>query len=454
MPLAESEGKSGGGVSAESSSSRSRRRHADERERDRSGSSKKRSGRRDNDEEGSKSGESTRLRFKEKKKRHRDDGDLRDSSSRRRSGKSKHRHRLDDPTDTHSYSASGSASSSRLPSDPTGAYGADLFAAERAERARAKEQEWAEKLHELAAEDSNGCDDAPYFQAYSGAGAGPGAPFGTTHEEEDTYEANRARLDATPPSTHPAFAAQQIPARFLDSLGRTAPAFYARAGEAMTDEEHAEYMRQGMYRRMHAPYLQAQEEAAALRARQAAERKEKERERREKEKRKAEKRRERERAERKRWIAQARDGWDKQWESLRKPAAAGEKQEQAKPIYFSDLPWPCLSMWPATPEAGPRYPSLDKPAIREFLLDPIPTDASDDGTGGTESTSANNSKRLKTALLRYHPDRFFSASFFARIPEDGGLREKVRQAVLHVARTLNEISAEQREEKESAKQKE
>ena len=203
----------------------------------------------------------------------------------------------------------------------------------------------------------------------------------------------------------------------------------------MTEEEYAEYMREGMWRRRHADQLRALEEEGRARRVEKEERKEKERKRKEKERRREKERKERVKREEREGLSVARKKWEERWSALK------EQRGQGGPLYFSDLPWPCLSMWPAEPNA-PKIPQLDKDALSHFLLAP----SSSFGHPPAADTARNT---LRQALLRYHPDRFFSAPWFQRVPETDGLREKIKECVLQVARILNELQAEVRDKKES-----
>ncbi|KAG8743447.1 hypothetical protein FRC10_012026 [Ceratobasidium sp. 414] len=185
----------------------------------------------------------------------------------------------------------------------------------------------------------------------------------------------------------------------------------------MDDEQYAEWVREGMWRRTHRAEVEAQERAEEEKKR----RKEKERARR-KESRKMEREAEERRARRQQvkdqqhvvdaWIA-----YDTRWAQLR--------AEQAQPgeLAFTDLPWPSYPppKLPLSPEA------LSKQAISAFLLSPL------------HSIGKPRRQRLREALLLYHPDRFV-AKWMGLIWEKDA--PPVQEAVGRVARVLTGLVEE------------
>ncbi|KDN52873.1 hypothetical protein K437DRAFT_253818 [Tilletiaria anomala UBC 951] len=301
----------------------------------------------------------------------------------------------------------------------------------------AGDEEWGTKLADLEAEDfSHLADGWERFQS--------------SYEQELAYEEAGMPFEAGSASKASRYAALHggaygayedaampkvdIPKRYMDKLGNTGADFLKRGGMDMDDEQYAEYVREGMWRRSNASYIRDQEERARQETKRKAEKEEKAHRRRERAKRR-EKEAKRQRFEEEQFaLREARKKWEDRWTQLR-AAKAGETTD---PLWFSDLPWPCLSMW-----NGDLNPVLTKEAISRFLLAP-------DGLDADKAASAASARtRLRTALLRYHPDRFLSAPWYARIPEASHLREKVRECVLQIARILNELQAEQREKEAS-----
>ncbi|KAJ1306002.1 hypothetical protein OPQ81_010717 [Rhizoctonia solani] len=183
----------------------------------------------------------------------------------------------------------------------------------------------------------------------------------------------------------------------------------------MDDDQYAEWIREGMWRRTHRAELEAQERAEEDRKRK----KEKEKARRE-----ATRRMEREDNERRAKRKQAKEqksvveGWiayEAQWAQLR--------PSETNSLGFIDLPWPCFP-----PPCLPLDPdTLSKQAISSFLLSPL------------HSIGKPRKQRLREALLLYHPDRFI-ARWMSRIRKEDV--QGVQEAVGRVARVLTGLVEE------------
>lgn len=184
----------------------------------------------------------------------------------------------------------------------------------------------------------------------------------------------------------------------------------------MEDDEYAEWVREGMWRRTHRAEVEAQERAEEERKRK----KEKEKARRE-ETRKME-REDNERRARRRQVKEQQsivDAWtayDTRWTQLRTGPASGK-------LAFTDLPWPShpLPTLPLEPD------TLSKQSVSSFLLSPL------------HSVGKPRKQRLREALLLYHPDRFVAKWM-------GLVRGKdapgVQEAVGRVARVLTALVEE------------
>ncbi|CAE6429759.1 unnamed protein product [Rhizoctonia solani] len=88
-----------------------------------------------------------------------------------------------------------------------------------------------------------------------------------------------------------------------------------------------------------------------------------------------------------------------------------------QPIGFRDIPWPLLRA-PTGPE------SITPQAVGAFILSPL------------HSQDKARKERLRTAMLRWHSDKF-EGRWMARIEEED--RHKVKEAVGAVARSLTEL---------------
>ncbi|RXW14893.1 hypothetical protein EST38_g10966 [Candolleomyces aberdarensis] len=183
---------------------------------------------------------------------------------------------------------------------------------------------------------------------------------------------------------------------------------------ALDDDEYAEWIRLGMYRKSHAAEhaeqvrrkAVAEERKAAEKARRAETRrleKEAEEERRRK-------RRERETAKK----VQAKDEYHAKWKILLEEANASEGS--TRPLEFGEIPWPVYH--------APGEDAFSKESISSFLL------------GGREGDRKERKEILRETLLRFHPDKF-EGRFMRRVP--GGDEERVREAIGQISRVLNDL---------------
>ncbi|KAF8316098.1 hypothetical protein DL93DRAFT_2078331 [Clavulina sp. PMI_390] len=299
---------------------------------------------------------------------------------------------------------------------------------------------------------------------------------------DDMSDERAQRLDMLEASFN---AHVHIPSRWAnpnsDSTSSSDPAAQ-EAGEGidpslMTEEQYAEWIRQGMWRRTHRTEVESAERRARERearrerdreARKAVEAEERERRRRwDKEERAREERRQREKEEHERvrrgevWIT-----YGERWEALRAAAAAvsaatgeldgttvsGQAGAEASttansPKYtFNTLPWPT-----EFPPASPA--SLTKSAISSFLRS-YPYISSSSSTSSSASGDKYKSQKqlIREALLAYHPDRFvgrYMSLVASNTPADGGgdgdaaEKEKVMEGVLRVTGVLNTLLEEE-----------
>ncbi|KAG8740129.1 hypothetical protein FRC12_016103 [Ceratobasidium sp. 428] len=207
-----------------------------------------------------------------------------------------------------------------------------------------------------------------------------------------------------------------VPPRWTDSRQSS----NKLAGEDLTnmeDEQYAEWVREGMWKRTHRAEVEAQERAEEERKK----RKEKEKARREEtrkmEQEAGERRARRQHAKEQQHAVNAWIAYDERWAQLR----AG--QAQPEELAFTDLPWPTYPppRLPLPPEA------LSRQAISAFLLSPL------------HSIGKPRRQRLREALLLYHPDRFM-AKWMGIIREVDA--PSVKEAVGRVARVLTGLVEE------------
>ncbi|KAH7094185.1 hypothetical protein BKA62DRAFT_625484 [Auriculariales sp. MPI-PUGE-AT-0066] len=106
--------------------------------------------------------------------------------------------------------------------------------------------------------------------------------------------------------------------------------------------------------------------------------------------------------------------YDKAWSDLPDKAAKG-------PLRWRDIPWPMV--------VKPRHTEeLDNKLIANFVLSPL------------HSPGKEGKDRLRSQLLRWHPDRFES-KWLSKCAEDE--RAEIQRGVGFVVRCLNELMSAQ-----------
>ncbi|KAF8653309.1 hypothetical protein AX16_004009 [Volvariella volvacea WC 439] len=192
----------------------------------------------------------------------------------------------------------------------------------------------------------------------------------------------------------------------------------------MDDEEYAEWIRIGMYRRTHAQeYVEQQRRKAEHAAKIAAE-KVKKAETARLEKLAEEERRQRRLAKEARRQDRARAEYECRWKALADIATDGDKTG-APSLTFSDIPWPVFAAFSEKMTLG----EMTRDEVASFLL--TSTDA--------ERSRKERKDKLREAILRYHPDKF-EGRYLEHVVR--GDREKVRAGIGEVVRALNALLAE------------
>jgi hypothetical protein len=275
-------------------------------------------------------------------------------------------------------SLEGTAGPSR---HPNAIFGDDLLKAERYEAKMKQEQEWSAKLGDLLQDD-----------------------FGIDGNSTSAWEEEIARLQGT---QFDGQSQQEIPKRWKDA----AKGFESNIGRGaaglkeLDEEEYAEYIREGMYRRKHAKDI-AFEEERLKRWEEAQARKEKAREEKRAVKRREQEEKDTEDADRA--LTKTRATWEDSW----------LKVITQNDITSRDLPWPI--------HPGPE---ITKDSVQHFLFH--------------DSEKQEASKRLRKALLRYHPDRFFSSRHYTNIT-NGKDRADTTTAVEKIAKILSDLVNDRR----------
>ncbi|KAH9833468.1 uncharacterized protein C8Q71DRAFT_773611 [Rhodofomes roseus] len=193
----------------------------------------------------------------------------------------------------------------------------------------------------------------------------------------------------------------------------------------MEEEDYAEWVREGMWRRKHAAEFEEQErkkaERAARKARERAIRDETKRMEREEE----EGRRRRRRSKERRRAVEAREWYDARWKELLGPSAGTESS-----LHFADIPWPVHPPELSSRRArGLTMDDLTTEAISAFLL------TQDDSEAGKKERK----EKLRETMLRFHPDKFEGRILKLVVEVE---REPVMEAVGIVVRSVSGLMGE------------
>ncbi|CAE6388440.1 unnamed protein product [Rhizoctonia solani] len=183
----------------------------------------------------------------------------------------------------------------------------------------------------------------------------------------------------------------------------------------MDDDQYAEWIREGMWRRTHKAEVEAQERAEEERKRKKEREKARRQETRRMEREDNERRSRRKQAKEQQSVVEGWIAYEAQWAHMR--------PSETTSLGFIDLPWPC--------HPPPRLPldpdALSKQTISTFLLSPL------------HSIGKPRKQRLREALLLYHPDRFV-AKWMGRVRKEDA--QAVQEAVGRVVRVLTGLVEE------------
>ncbi|KAG6857174.1 hypothetical protein H0H87_008239 [Tephrocybe sp. NHM501043] len=207
----------------------------------------------------------------------------------------------------------------------------------------------------------------------------------------------------------------------------------------MDDEEYAEWVRAGMYRKTHADEYAEQQRKKALKAQRREEVKARRLEAQRLEKIAEEDRRLRklERADKRR--KRAREEYEHRWTSLLSAARGEDKKAKPQELRLYDIPWPVLAAYERRRESttGPvtiTMEHLTTDAILEFLVPPSSRSMADPAK--VELDKRERKEKLRETVLRFHPDKF-EGRFMKLIKENE--KEAVREAIGQVVRSLNTL---------------
>ncbi|KAI0753517.1 hypothetical protein C8Q80DRAFT_517429 [Daedaleopsis nitida] len=206
----------------------------------------------------------------------------------------------------------------------------------------------------------------------------------------------------------------------------------------MEDEDYAEWVRAGMWRKKHAAeheeQMRREAEHKARKEREKAVREETRRLERAAEEERQRRRRAKERVR----DVEARELYEARWRTLLAPPSGGGASTEEELLRFEDIPWPVMAIAPSSSH-GERSTvllgSLTAEAISEFLLPP------ERGVSDADVPQKDRKEKLRETMLRFHPDKF-EGRIMKRVRDAD--RELVKEAVGIVARTVTALMGEGR----------
>ncbi|KAL5504705.1 hypothetical protein ACEPAH_7368 [Sanghuangporus vaninii] len=202
----------------------------------------------------------------------------------------------------------------------------------------------------------------------------------------------------------------------------------------MNDDEYAEYIRAGMWRKKN----QAEYEERLRKKEERRRRDEREQRRREETRRlEREAQAEREKhsaAKARRRLEEARRLYEERWTILLARPASSSATEDRLPISFADIPWPIAVTKKISSEEF--IEQLTKDAVSSFLL------RSGEETNNSDGSAPSTKDVLRTTMLRFHPDKF-EVRVLARVEEKD--RDLVKESASVVIRILNDLMKDLRD---------
>ncbi|KAJ8473424.1 hypothetical protein ONZ51_g7872 [Trametes cubensis] len=320
--------------------------------------------------------------------------------------------------------------------------------AEEAERAWKKAQKAARKAakHKRYADDDFVDPDSEYGPqpAPSGSGAGQHRAHKPDYDQiaaeveemrfrEKLYDAmgDDERLDSVEASMN---SYAHIPRRWRGGGMDRMEDDLTIDPQYMEDEDYAEWVRAGMWKKKHAAeheeQLRRHAERKARKEREKALREETRRLERAAEEERRQRRRERDRSR----AVQARESYDVRWKELLSQSTPAAPEGTMR---FADVPWPVLPPSSSSKRGEQQLPialeDLTTDAISSFLL-PATVGPADE-----ETAKKDRKEKLRETMLRFHPDKFEGRVMRLVRSAD---KEMVKEGVGIVARTLNALMNE------------
>ncbi|KAH9949261.1 hypothetical protein B0H21DRAFT_145831 [Amylocystis lapponica] len=189
----------------------------------------------------------------------------------------------------------------------------------------------------------------------------------------------------------------------------------------MEEEDYAEWIRAGMWRKQHKEEHEERVRQEAERAARLKREKALKEETTRMERAAEDERRKKRRVKEHRREAEAREVYDLQWKELL--TSAGEDKDRERLLRFADIPWPVMPG-----DAAISLEDLTVLAISAFLSPPDRDD--------TELVKKERKDKLRETMLRFHPDKF-EGRIMSRVREVD--REQVREAVGMVVRAVSSL---------------
>jgi len=204
----------------------------------------------------------------------------------------------------------------------------------------------------------------------------------------------------------------------------------------MDEEEYAEWIRAGMYRKTHAEeYNEQKRREAAKAARRATEKAIKAETERLEKIAEEERRRKKREKESRRWDY-AREEYAMKWRTL---LSADDSNGSVASLGFDDIPWPIVAAYQRKKGSTKNSDPTSKVSIEDLTAEAISVflvSTSEHLSPLDEREKKERREKLREAFLRFHPDKF-EGRIMKRVREEE--RNKVGEAVGQVVRVLNAL---------------
>ncbi|EIW80386.1 hypothetical protein CONPUDRAFT_137619 [Coniophora puteana RWD-64-598 SS2] len=196
----------------------------------------------------------------------------------------------------------------------------------------------------------------------------------------------------------------------------------------MDDEEYAEWMREGMWRKKHAKEFEEQKRQDSARAEKLKREREAQAETNRLLRAEAEKRKRKKSHRRLQQEHAHREEYERCWARL----LHKDQAEPAKLLSFSDVPWPIFPSFPSSKSKEEPVPitmeHLTPSAIAAFILPQL-----DDESTSPQERDRSRKDALRDAMLRFHPDKFEGRVLRQVVEAD---QDPVREAVGVIVRAV------------------